>query len=173
MENDENGVEFHVGYPEVCFLLAEIYQRGFANGDAQAWYEKGIQASVEKWYTFGGTTNPDWATPPAIPDSAGIAAFIAHPKIAYNDADGLKLIHTQRWLDLMLQPQEAWHLTRRSGLIPLLMVENAVSQAAEPAPRRLRYPEDERNNNLENYQAQVANMSGGDELSTKMWWDVR
>ena len=108
-----------------------------------------------------------------MPDEAAITAFLAHPKIAYNANDGLKLIHVQRWLDLMLQPQEAWHLTRRSGLIPVLKVENAVSQAEEPAPRRLRYPEDERNNNLDNYTQQVANMSGGDELSTRMWWDVR
>ncbi len=173
VENNDRGLEFHLAYPEVCFMLAEIYQRGWASGNAQEWYEKGVRASIEKWYTYGGTTNPDWADPPAMPDDDTINAFINHPQIAYNETDGLKLIHTQRWLDLMLQPQEAWYLTRRSGLIPVLKVQNAISGADEPAPRRLRYPEDERNNNLENYQAHVANMSGGDELSSRVWWDVK
>ena len=172
VQNNDKGHEFHLAYPEVCFLLAEIYQRGLASGDAQEWYEKGVRASIEKWYTFGSTTHINWANPPAMPDDAAIDAFLQHPKIAYDAANGLTLIHTQRWLDLMLQPQEAWHLSRRSGLIPMLSVQNAVSGVEEPAPRRLRYPEDERNNNLSNYEAQVSKMSGGDELSTRVWWDV-
>lgn len=172
VENNDEGVEFHVGYPEVCFLVAEAYNRGFATGDAQAWYEKGIRASIEKWYTFG-TTNPDYVDPPQMPADSVIDEFIAHPQIAYNAADGLKLIHTQRWIDLMLQPQEAYHLIRRSGLIPVLDVVNAVNGAPEPMPRRLKYPEDERNNNRDNYDAQVSGMNGGDEFTTKMWWDVK
>jgi len=172
VQNNDKGLEFHLAYPEVCFLLAEIYQRGWGTGNAQEWYEKGVRSSIEKWYTFGATTHPDWANPPAMPDDAAIDAFLQHPKIAYDDANGLTLIHTQRWLDLMLQPQEAWHLSRRSGLIPMLTVQNGVSGADEPAPRRLRYPEDERNNNLSNYEAQVSKMSGGDELSSRVWWDV-
>ena len=171
VENDEMGVEFHVGYPEVCFLRAEAYQRGFANGSAQEWYEKGITASVEKWYTFG-TTNPDWTEPPMMPTEEEMTAFLTHPKIQFDEGEGLKQIHTQRWLDLMLQPQEAWHLFRRSGLIPEIEVVNAITNGTEPTPRRLRYPEDERNNNLDNYNQQVATMQGGDEISTRMWWDV-
>ena len=173
VENDDSGLEFHVTYPEVCYMLAEIYHRGWGSGDAQEWYEKGLRASVEKWYTYGGTTNPDWANPPAMPDDTTIDAFINHPQIAYNATDGLKLIHTQRWLEYMLQPQEAWFLTRRSGLIPVLKVQNAVSGQETPMPRRLRYPEDERNNNLEMYNAQVATMNGGDDLMTRPWWDVK
>ena len=171
VQNNDEGLEYHMGYPELCFLVAEAYQRAYASGDAKEWYETGIRASIEKWYTFG-TTHPDYADPPQMPSDSAIDAFIAHPQIAYNAADGLKQIHVQRWLDLMLQPQEAYHLVRRSGLIPQLEVVNAVNGSPEVMPRRLRYPEDERNNNLENYESQVASMNGGDEFTTRMWWDV-
>jgi hypothetical protein len=173
VENDDNGVEFHVAFPEVCFLIAEVYQRGWASGDAQAWYEKGVRASVEKWYTYGAPTHTDWPGTYSMPDEAAMDAFMANENIAYNAATGLQQIYTQRFLDLMLQPKEAWHLSKRTSAIDLLPVQDAVSGANSPMPRRLEYPEDERNNNIENYNAQVGKMTGGDDLMTKNWWDVK
>ena len=38
-------------------------------------------------------------------------------------------------------------------------------------PRRLRYPIDERVNNAENYNAAVARLEGGDEITSRVWWD--
>lgn len=170
VENIEHATEFHVTYAEVCFLRAEAYQRGLAAGNAQEWYENGIRASIDRWYTYG-TTHIEWSNPPAMPTDEEIDAYITHPKVAYNAGEGLKLIHTQRWLDLFLNPQEANHLVRRSGLIPQLEVKDEVSGAVLESPRRLTYPPDEYNNNLENVQSHAAKI-GGDEHDTRMWWDV-
>lgn len=170
--NDKNNAtEFHVAYPEVCFLRAECYQRGFASGNAQEWYEKGIRASIEKWYMYG-TTHIDYVDPPAMPTDEEITAFINHPEIAFDASKGLMQIHVQRWIDLLLQPQEAFHLVRRSGLIPQLEVVNAVNGQTESMPLRLKYPIDEYNHNSENVKEQ-ANEIGGDELTTPVWWDSK
>ncbi|MDN5201291.1 SusD/RagB family nutrient-binding outer membrane lipoprotein [Fulvivirgaceae bacterium BMA10] len=168
IEDDEHGPQFHLTFSEVCFLRAEAYQRGFATGDAQEWYERGIRSSIERWYDHG-TRNIDYVNPPATPDAATIDAFIAHPQIAYNAADGLRLIHVQRWLDLMLNPQEAWHLAKRSDLIPELTVREGDSGEARQTPTRIFYPLNEADNNEANFNAQLAKMPEGNTLTAGTW----
>ncbi|MEQ6118222.1 SusD/RagB family nutrient-binding outer membrane lipoprotein [Reichenbachiella sp. MALMAid0571] len=172
--NGNAGAQVHIGYPEVCFLIAEAYQRGFATGNAQEWYEKGIRASMDQWYEFGAGgrhLNDLWETAPAKPSDAEIDAYIANSKIAYNTTDGLKLIHTQRWLNSFLNSEEAFHLYRRSGLTPRVEVRDDVSNDLQD-PRRITYPADEVNNNYANYSANTARLTGGDKVTSRVWWDV-
>ena len=173
ISDNDHGVDYQTSFAEVCFLRAEAYQQGWASGNAQEWYEKGIRASVERWYTQ--TTSryyEEFGIPvPETPTEEEMMALINHPKNLWNEADGLKLIHTQRWLDLFLRSNEAWYLVRRSGLIPLLETRFAESGEAIGMPSRIVYPEDEKNNNQQNYQEAVNRYDKGDSYFSSIWWD--
>ena len=149
VSDNDHGTDYHTSFAEVCFLRAEAYQQGWATGDAPEWYEKGIRASVERWYSQ--TTNryyEEFGIPvPETPSEEAMNTLINHPKNAWTEADGLKLIHTQRWLDLFLRPNDAWLLVRRSGLIPLLETRFSETKEVIGMPTRIVYPEDEKNNN--------------------------
>ncbi len=172
VSDNDHGVNYETSFAEVCFLRAEAYQRGWAAGDAQEWYEKGIAASVNRYYTM--TTNryyEEFSIPKPEVTEEQIAALISHPQNAWNEADGLKQIHTQRWLDLFMHPNEAWYLVRRSGLIPLLETRFSETKEVIGMPTRIVYPEDEKNNNQANYQDAVSRYSAGDSYFSPIWWD--
>ncbi len=171
VQDNAHGIDYETSFAEVCFLRAEAYQRGWASGDAQEWYEKGIRSSVERWYSM--TTNQfydEFSIPRPEVTEEEITALINHPQNAWNEAEGLKQIHTQRWLDLFFHPNEAWYLVRRSGLIPLLETRFAESGEAIGMPTRIVYPEDEKNNNQENYQEAISRYDQGDSYFSSIWW---
>nr|WKN39952.1 SusD/RagB family nutrient-binding outer membrane lipoprotein [Tunicatimonas sp. TK19036] len=172
MLQDETSVpEIHVSLAEVLFLKAEAYARGYASGDAKAAYEAGIRASVEKWYNYAQSVDL-WVNPPEMPAEEEIAAMLMHPKIAYNPANGLQQIAVQRWIDLIFNAQEAYHLLRRTGLIPLEEMQSTETGQMIEVGNRIHYPQSESEFNTINYQDQTARMNGGDVMSAKIWWDV-
>jgi len=168
-ENRITNIEFQVPYSESCFLRAEAILKGHGSGDAKDWYEKGIEASILKFYKLNN--HEDWTAAPEVPTAEEIAAFIAHPRIAYNSATGLKQVVIQRWLDCMFNPGQAWCLVRRTGLIPLDVVKDRVTNAPVPMATRFQYPETENTQNEENFDAQMAKM-GGNTFTATIWWDV-
>ena len=172
VSDNDHGTDFQTSFAEICFLRAEAYQQGWASGDAKEWYERGIKASVERWYSVTTSRYYDeFGIPVPVTSEEEITALINHPKNAWNDADGLKLIHTQRWLDMFLRPNDAWYLVRRSGLIPLLETRFSQSQEVIGMPTRIVYPEDEKNNNQQNYQEAVSRYNNGDSYFSDVWWD--
>lgn len=169
---DETGIpEVHVSLNEVHLLKAEAYARGYASGDARAAYDAGIRASVERWYDFAHSVEL-WTNPPEVPTEAEVEAMLMHPDVAYNPANGLQQIAIQRWLDLIFNPQEAYHLLRRTGLIPLEDMQSTETGRAIQIGNRIHYPQSESEFNTVSYQDQVSRMNGGDLMSTKIWWDV-
>ena len=172
VSDNDNGTDFQTSFSEVCFLRAEAYQRGWADGNAQEWYEKGMRSSVERWYTQTTSRYYDEfsiAAPEVTEEQ--IQTLIAHPQNAWNADEGLKQIHVQRWLDLFLQANEAWYLMRRSGLIPRLETRFSETKESIGMPTRIVYPEDEKNNNEANYQDASARYDKGDSYFSKIWWD--
>ncbi len=168
----DHGVDFQTSFAEVCFLRAEAYQRGWANGDPKEWYEKGITSSINRWYSQ--TTNKwyeEFGIEKPTVTEEDIAAYINHERVAWNEAEGLKQIHTQLWIDYFLLPNEAWFLARRSGLIPMLDTRFKQGSAPIGMPTRIVYPEDEKNNNQVNYQEASSRYSEGDSYFSKLWWD--
>ncbi|WP_020526258.1 SusD/RagB family nutrient-binding outer membrane lipoprotein [Flexithrix dorotheae] len=135
-------------YAEVLFIQAEAAQRGWIEGDPEALYEAAITASMEQWGV----------------EAADIEAYIAQPEIAY---DGLKSIGYQKYYALYLTGLEAYAEFRRTGYPELSPAPAAVLDAI---PRRMPYPQVERDLNGENLAAAVARM-GGDEHATRVWWD--
>lgn len=151
-------------YAEVEFILSEV------NGWDQSHYEKGIRSSMEKWGVSQNDINTYMSSvPPA----------------------SKKNVITQKYIALYMQGDEAWNDYRRTGYpdgsILLLPGSSYVDLNGDPyvftpmisgnvvatdLPNRVRYPETAQTLNLESYQAAVANLSNGDEINSKLWWDV-
>jgi len=142
-------------YVEVEFLLAEAKARGMnVSGTAEDHYKNGIIASIEYW---GGST-------------ADALAYVADPDVAFATAIGgtdIKKIARQKYIAMFNRGFEAWVDYRRLDY----PVFNVPENPGGPFPIRYSYPNAEQTSNGENYTAAAAAI-GGDELDTKIFWDV-
>jgi len=164
--------EFHVPEilmtaAEIFFLKAEAYYRGLGvtkdDGQARANYDRGIRSSILFWNQVATNTTSWTNKPPALATNAEFMT-INHPKVIFSaDNDRLKLIYTQRWIDALTQPWEAYALGRRTQATPI--------EGEREEHYRFPYPPSEINNNPENWNAQVAAM-GEDSEKVKVWWQA-
>jgi hypothetical protein len=141
-------------YVEVEFLLAEAAERGLGGvTDAETHYNNAITASMKYW----GVTDGD------------AAAYLAQPEVAYSTATGdfKQKIGTQKWLGLFDRGDESWAEWRRLDF-PVLNVPANLTYADIPV--RMPYPFNENKMNKANYDA-AATAIGGDEATTKLFWD--
>ncbi len=148
--------EVFMDYAEVCFLMSE-----YNNWD-QAWYIKGIRASMEKW---GAAT-------------ADIDAYIAGLPAASKET-----VMTQKYIALYMQPHEAWTEYRRTGYPATLIKPNTsyTSNAgivysfvplvvdATDLPARIGFSQSEQLLNVDGYATGVTNLGGADNMLTKLW----
>ena len=143
-----------LSYAQSEFLLAEAINEGYASGGnaaALVHYKNGITAN----FKFNG-----------IEGSA--AAYVALPNIEFtNQADARVKIGEQTWFALFGQGFEAWTEWRRTGYPALSPV---VSAAQTSIPSRLYYNSQEISLNRENYTAAAATLTGGDKLTSRLWW---
>lgn len=160
--------ERHFLSSETAFLRAEAIWRGWAAGDARAAYEEGIRRSVD-WHVKAWNEVAQSNMQLAAPSEEDFQALLSHPKVQWQEPRGLELILTQKWVDFMLDPLEAYSEWRRTGF-PVL--EETVSAGGAPMapPRRFVFPQSEAIDNAENYQEAVRRM-GGDEADGRVWWD--
>jgi hypothetical protein len=138
---------------EVEFLLAEGVERNFnVGGTAVEHYNKAIKASVEYW---GGA-------------AADADAYLAQTKVAYGTATGdwKQKIGTQKWIALYNRGFEGWTAYRMLDY-PVLV---APPDANSDLPVRLTYPTTEQTLNGANRAAAAAAI-GGDDVTTKLFWD--
>ncbi len=143
-----------VTYAQALFAQAEAAKRGWiAGGDteAEAHYRHAIEQSLLQW-----TGSAD-----------GLDDFVNQPGIAYEAANAIEQISTQRWVHLFMHGYEAWAEWRRTGF-----PDNFVSPGGTPVPTRQIYIETEQFNNTENYNAAVQRQfNGEDGLYGRVWWD--
>lgn len=142
-------------YVEMEFFLAEAVERGYnVGGTAEKHYNNAIKASIMH---YGGT-------------EAEADAYLANPKVAYSTAEGnwKQKIGTQKWLAMYNRGVEGWAEWRRLDF-PILNIPEGMTYSDIPV--RYPYPFDENDMNPENYAA-AAKAIGGDEVTTKLWWDV-
>ena len=162
-----NVPEFWVTYAQTSLLLAEAAKRGWVpGGDAQAktYYENGIIADMDTYTLYPGTT------PISASDKA---AYLAHPLVAYNATDAIKLINTQYWVVCIRNGTEAFANFRRTGFPAL--TKNPVPGNlgnGEDFVRRLSYPDVESSANAANYNAAKTAM-GGDFIYQRVFWDKK
>jgi hypothetical protein len=141
-------------YSEVEFLLAEAVERNMnVGGTAAAHYSAAIAASIEFW---GGS-------------QAEAAAYLSQPSVNYATAAGTwqEKIGVQKWIALYNRGFDAWVEQRRLDYPELEAPETALSDY----PVRFTYPTNEQNLNGPNWKAASAAI-GGDEVTTKLFWDI-
>jgi hypothetical protein len=182
-----------IGYPELCFNIAEAINRGWVSGmtatDAESWYTKGIQESM----SFYG-----------IPQSGNLTVYFLHPGASlgtydtysvpvdfntyYNQADvkyngntitGLKQILEQRYLALFRHSGlESYFTYRRTMADPDLKALGGVpvfetgpgTGNSDRIASRFQYPSNERTANVNNYNSALDNQFGGnDDINALMW----
>ncbi len=120
---------FVMTFAELQFLKAEAITRGMITGDAATEYAKGVRASLRKWSAIS---------------SVDIDTYISRPDVALSatQAEALKQIGTQAWIDSFLNGFEAFANWRRTGY-PELKVGASVTS---PIPVRYIYSDNEQNN---------------------------
>jgi hypothetical protein len=176
-----------IGYPEMCFNIAEAINRGWISGssvnDAQTWYNKGVTASFAN---FGLTLNASANQSINTSDVAGAnlgavttdyATFLSN--IAYNttnSATALTQILTQKYVaSFNNSGWESFYNYRRTG-VPAFATGPAntgygtVAGQVGIIPRRLLYPLDEVNANNANYKTSIGTQFGGSDDVTKDMW---
>lgn len=142
-------------YVEVEFLLAEAAERSLGGvTNPETHYNNAILASMAYW----GVSDADAAT------------YLARPDVAYTTATGTykQKIGTQKWLGLFDRGVEAWAEWRRLDF-PVLTVPPGLTYADIPV--RMPYPFNENKMNKVNYDA-ASTAIGGDDVSTKLFWDI-
>jgi len=164
-----------IGYPELCFNIAEGLHRGWAAGDAETWYTKGITASMKFYGLEDGVsveiTEPD-ADEVLATTTVSITNYLAQSSVKYagkNDA-GLKQILTQKYLAFFQNSgQEAYFNYRRTG-VPAFNEGPGTGNGGH-IPRRWLYPLSEATNNTANYNDALSRQFGStvDDLDSELW----
>lgn len=164
-----------LGYPEMCFNIAEAAKRGWVNGvNAADWYYKGIDASMNIYgltqgqtltiKSVDGTTTFGSAT-------VDINSFKANANVAYSDADGLTQILTQKYVAFFMNSgYESYYNWRRTGIPEFSQGDVGIGTANNMIPVRWQYPQEEITYNNANYSAAIkAQYNGTDDVNAKMW----
>lgn len=143
-----------LSYAQSEFLVAEAINEGYVSGGTSAAltrYKNGITAN----FKFNGI-------------EASAAAYAALPNIEFtNQADARVKIGEQKWYALFGQGFEAWTEWRRTGYPALSPV---IEAAQTSIPSRLYYNSQEVSLNKVNYEAASATLTGGDKLTSRLWW---
>lgn len=157
---------------EVSLMAAEAYVKAGNTAAAKAAYEKGITESINYYVAIRALSKD--ATSPAVTAvaPAEITAYLASAGVNFDNATTnaarIALIGSQKWLHMnVVQPLELWAENRRLDL-PLNFWTDASNAQTKP-PVRWSYPVSESIYNKDNYAA----VSGKDNLTTKIFWDIK
>ncbi|MFT4152317.1 SusD/RagB family nutrient-binding outer membrane lipoprotein [Parafilimonas sp.] len=159
---DPNAPNLILTYAESEFLLADAKKRwGIGDETAEQHYNNGVKAAITQLSAYGDDG--------VISDADAQTYLTNHP---YKDADGLEQINTQFWASTIMNEYEAWCNWRRTGYPALTPTDYPGNATSGTIPRRLTYPSDQKVSNDDNYEEAVARLSGGDKMTSRMWWDV-
>ncbi len=148
-------------YAETEFLLADAAKRWGIAGDAATHYKNGVLAAVTQLAAYGDAATIDEGD-----------ALSYYDNVAYDDGNALAQINTQYWLCTLMDEYEAWANWRRTGY-PTLQPTNYPGNVTNGTiPRRLTYPPSQKVTNLTNYNTAVARLTGGDKITSRVWWDT-
>lgn len=161
-----------VGYPELCFNIAEAINRGWLAGSAATWYTNGINASLTSYgltngqsYTVG---NREGVTLGTV--TINTADFLTTVTYKGDNAAGLTQILQQKYVAFFQNSGwEAFYNWRRTGL-PAFANNGPGINPTGTIPLRWQYPVDEQNNNAANYAAAVSSQYGGSDDVNKVMW---
>ncbi len=149
-------------YNELLFYLAEAAERGYSVGDAEDLYIDAITESILWW---GGTQTE-------------VDTYLAQPEVDYTTALAAssatypwrEVIGTQSWIASYINGFVGWTTYRRLDYPAFNMPPTPYNDITE-VPTRFTFPINEQTLNAVNY-ATAASAVGGDELVTKIFWDI-
>ncbi len=178
-------------YDETQFTIAEYQMRKANDAAAQAAYEEGVKASMERWGLADGlTVYPTWGESTITTASTGFpvnyATYLADPLVAWSGTDGQKFqkICEQRWAAIYGEGVQAYSEVRRTGF-PERIFEYELAGSFYPGlglPIRLQYALSEDTYNTSNVsQARVdqkiENINEGmfstNGTEAQVWWNTR
>jgi len=142
-------------FSEVMFYVSEATARGIIAGDPAIVYKDAIVASFEEWEL----------------NATDVDNYLNDNNYNYSDyADWKEALGMQSWVAMYDQPDVSWKFFRRLDYPKLAPATSAVPQS-KGIPTRLIYPISEQLTNDTNKKA-AADAIGGDELYTRIFWDV-
>lgn len=158
---------YFMDFSEVCFILAEMEQRGeiTTSHTAKEYFEAGVTASLQKWAPWGLYSG----TPRYITDD-DVNTYLASDFANWDKAENkLKLIGEQKYLALFWVGMEAYHEVRRTAY-PELTIGNGTDYNDYMYPQRFAYPNTTVANNREHVDEALARMGGENTMKTPVWW---
>jgi hypothetical protein len=165
-----------LSYAEQCFNIAEAIHRGWAPGSAEAYYVKGIAASM----LFYGIEDDATITVTSQDDdvlgtvTVSVTDYLAQPSVKYAgpNATGLTQILTQKYLAFFQQGGlEAFYNQRRTGVPAFHVGPGTGFGGSTPRlPKRWLYPSDETTTNKVHLdEALGRQFAGQDTKDGEMW----
>ena len=148
-------------YAESELLLADAAAR-WGIGNAAEHYNNGVIAGITQWSVFGVGAEINEGNAQDYLDNH-----------AYDENEGLEMINTQFWAATFFNEYEAWSNYRRTGFPVLKAINYTGSQSPNAIPRRMAYSTVDKQVNSTNYNAAVSALTGGDKITSRMWWDVQ
>jgi len=142
------------------FMIAEAIVKGLASGDANAYYQLGLEKAMAIW------------------DKAPTAEFLSSNmgSLTGSSEEKLEKIATQRWLVNYTNGYEGWAIVRDTGYPASAVItsdnDDIISFAGELnglQAQRLRYGTSTYSSNGANVNAAVAKQ-GPDNMATKLWF---
>lgn len=160
-----------IGYSEMCLNIAEAINRGWFAGNAEEWYMRGVQASLDFYDLSDGSsiTVGDVNGAPYGDVSVNVSRFLENVTYKGNNAEGLEQILEQKYVGFWQNSGwEAFYQFRRTGVPRFREGEGTNSQGR--IPRRWQYPVREVDNNRENAMQAIQRQFGGtDDIFAEMW----
>ena len=164
---------------EAWFLLAEAYKQGYASGNAEAAFKKGVEMSIKAYYK--SNINSDFSNPSIASTQANDFQAEEYPSDAtisnYAQAvwdtytDKLECIMTQKWLHFgIMQATQAWTDIRRTGFPALYYPQDRAGSDNMTIVQRVPYPTEEVNNNPDKNKEGAAMLSDGDNPYSVLFW---
>jgi hypothetical protein len=151
-------------------------------GTAKDLYNQGITQSLIQWNVTDATVQTAYinsANTPVAPGDQQSSPAVSNIPVLFNTTDNtiaLQQIQTQKWLALFPDGTEAWADYRRGHYMKLYPVVNSDNpDLPDPTTqwiRRLTFLTSEKQNNSSAVAAAVGLLgSGGDKITTPLWWD--
>ncbi len=100
-------------YADLCFIRAELAQRGWSSEQPKEWYDKGVRASLDFYNELAMRAQIEPYNPLT---SLDIDEFLQQPDIVFQPAKGLEQIVLQAYLNYFRNFNEAWALIKRTGM---------------------------------------------------------
>ena len=150
-------------YAETEFLLADAAER-WGIGDAKTHYDNAVLAAIAQFSAYGSDA--------AISVDDANTYLAAHP-LSINKETALNQINTQYWICTLMDEYEAWSNWRRTDYPKLMPTKYPGNITNGTIPRRMEYPADQQFSNAANYKDALSRLPGGNELTSRVWWDKK